>query len=75
MIFQERNEQTIEPLLLTGPQAARLLNVSPRTVFTLTKTRQLVAVKIGRSVRYDPADIRAWIASAKNNSQNSQNPS
>ena len=64
-MFQTRTEQTVEPLLLTGKQAARLLSISERSLFTLNKAGQLPAVHIGRSVRYDPADIRVWIDAAK----------
>ena len=64
-MFQTKTEQTIELLLLTGKQAARLLNISERSLFTLNKAGQLPAVHIGRSVRYDPGDIRGWIAAAK----------
>jgi len=46
-------------------EAARLLGVSPRTVFTLRKQGHLKAVKIGASVRYDVRDIRAFINAAK----------
>ncbi len=66
-MFQTRAEQTIEPILLTVRQAAKLLNLSERTLFTLTKAGKIPVVKIGdRGIRYDPADLRAWINSAKN---------
>lgn len=61
------SEQTIEPILLTVRQAAKMLNLSERTLFTLTKTGKIPVVKIGeRGIRYDPADLWAWIKSAKN---------
>jgi excisionase family DNA binding protein len=65
-MFQERTEQTIEPMLLTVRQAAKVLTLSERTLFTLTKSGAIPAVRFGRAVRYDPADLRAWIESAKN---------
>jgi excisionase family DNA binding protein len=64
-VFQTRTEQTIEPLLLTVRQAAKVLSISERTLFTLTQDGQIPAVRFGRSVRYDPVDLRAWINSAK----------
>jgi len=49
-------------LLLTAPEAARALAVSPRTLWTLTQTGEIPAVRIGpRSVRYAVADLEAAI--------------
>jgi len=53
-------------MLWTARQTAEVLNVSERTVFTLTKAGKLPVVKIGeRGIRYDPRDVRAWIEAAK----------
>jgi excisionase family DNA binding protein len=60
-MFQRRIEKTIEPMLLTARQAARALSISERTLWSLTKSGQIPAVRIGRAVRYDPADLRRWI--------------
>lgn len=66
-MFERRNEHTIEPLLLTARQAAKVLSISERTLWGLTKSGDIPAVRFGgRNVRYDPADLRAWIDSAKN---------
>ncbi len=60
------NERTLEPMLLTTSQAAKVLTVSARTLYSLTKSGQIPAVKLGvRGLRYDPADLRAWIQRAK----------
>ncbi len=56
---------TLPPLLVSEREAARLLGVSARTVFTLRHQDKLKAVKIGASVRYDIADIREFIDAAK----------
>ena len=55
----------IEPLLLTPREAAKALSVCERTLFGLTKEGELPTVRIGRAVRYDLADLRAWIEKAK----------
>ena len=68
-MFQTRTEQTVEPMLLTVRQAAKVLSVSERTLFTLTQDGQIRAVRFGRSVRYDPADLRRWIESAKDSAK------
>ena len=51
--------------LLTYKQAGELLGVTERTVFTLVKEGHLAAVRFGRSVRIDPADLRAYIDRCK----------
>ena len=52
-------------LLLTVPEAAKALAISPRTLWSLTQSGAIPCVRIGRSVRYDPADLKAWIESRK----------
>jgi len=51
--------------LLTYKQAGELLGVTERTVWTLVADGELPAVRFGRSVRIDPADLRAYIDSRK----------
>ncbi len=50
------------PLLYSPSQCARALNISPRTLWSLTAAGEIPALKIGRLVRYDPEDLRAFIA-------------
>lgn len=47
--------------LLNTKEAAALLGVSARTVFSITKAGELAAVRIRGAVRYRPADLRAFI--------------
>ncbi len=54
----------VEGLLLEG-DAAAVLRCSKRTLYRLVRAGQLPVVKIGRSSRYDPADLRALIERAK----------
>lgn len=54
--------------LLTLREAAALLSVSERTVWQLGADGQIPQVRIGRAVRYDPADLRRWIEKQKRNS-------
>jgi len=56
---------TSEPLLVTPREAAVLLRLSDRTLWTLTRAGEIPAIRIGRSVRYDPHDLAKWIASKK----------
>jgi len=61
-MFQQRNEQALEPWLLTARQAAKVLSISERTLWGLTKSGDIPAVRFGgRNVRYSPDDLREWI--------------
>lgn len=59
--YPVRNIAPIDPMLIRAPEAAKLLNLSERTVWTLTKERKVPFVRIGRSIRYSPEALRAWI--------------
>ncbi len=49
-------------MLLTPRQAAKTLNVSEGTLYALTKAGEIPVLRFGkRNVRYDVADLRAWI--------------
>jgi excisionase family DNA binding protein len=54
-----------EPKLLTARDAAKALAVCEKTLWTLTNQGELPVVRIGRSVRYDPRDLSAWITRNK----------
>lgn len=51
----------IERILVDEREAARLLSISPRTMFTLAAARKIRTVRIGRSKRYDLADLHEYI--------------
>ncbi|MAT68933.1 MAG: hypothetical protein CMJ58_05360 [Planctomycetaceae bacterium] len=53
------------PLLLTPRDAAQRLAISPRKLWALTASGDVPCVRIGRSVRYDAADLAAWIDAQK----------
>lgn len=59
--------ETQTPLtpLLTVRETADVLRVSERTLWSLTNSGELPAVRVGRSVRYDQNDLAAWIESRK----------
>jgi excisionase family DNA binding protein len=58
---------SIKPKLLTTDQAAEFLGVSAGTlaVWRCLARYRLPFVKIGRSVRYDEADLVSWMESRK----------
>lgn len=52
------------PILLSAREAARLLNVSERTLFSWRATEGLPHVRIGsRCVRYPAEGLRRWAES------------
>lgn len=67
--------QTKMRLLLTAREAADALAISMRTLYTLTKTGQLAAVRIGRGVRYAKDDLEKFIASQRTHSLESTSES
>jgi len=53
-------------LLLTPRESAAALGLCEKTLWSLTDPRGPIrCVRIGRAVRYDPADLSAWVESAK----------
>ncbi len=56
-------------LLLTPAEAAKALSISERTLWTFTRSNQIPAVHIGRSVRYCPDSLREWITQKEQHGQ------
>ncbi len=52
-------------LLMTPDEAAGALTISPRKLWAMTNCGEIPCVRIGRSVRYDPDDLRLWIEEQK----------
>ena len=50
------------PFLLTSREAANALAISERTLFSLRKAGEIVAVQIGKSVRFSETELRRFIA-------------
>src|SRR5262249_10548236 len=48
------------PILVDPREAARLLSISPRKLWQLTKDGEIPSLKIGKSVRYRVADLDSW---------------
>jgi excisionase family DNA binding protein len=49
------------PALIDTKAAAQFLGIGKRTVQVLVTDRKLACIKIGRAVRFDPADLRAFV--------------
>ncbi len=52
-------------LLVTPREAAKALSICEKTLWTLTKRGEIPAVRFGRAVRYDVADLQAFINGRK----------
>lgn len=50
------------PLLVDSRAACALLSMGERRLWQLTNCNAIPHRKIGRSVRYSPAELEAWIA-------------
>lgn len=60
-VYRDREEDLVEPLLITAKKAAKLLCISVRYLYTLTQERQISVVPVGRKRLYRLADIHRFI--------------
>jgi excisionase family DNA binding protein len=54
--------QTTPPLLLTIPDAARVLAIGRSTLYELIGSGQLATIHIGRSVRISVEELQAFVS-------------
>ena len=47
--------------LLRAREAARILKISPKTVYELALKGEIPCVRFGRSVRFRPSALAQWI--------------
>ncbi len=57
--------ETIKPRLVGIQAAAKYLGICPRKLWQLSKQKRIQTVRIDRAVRYDIADLDAFIAEMK----------
>jgi predicted DNA-binding transcriptional regulator AlpA len=50
------------PLLIDAKAARAMLSIGERRLWLLTNCNAIPSRRIGRSVRYAPTELRAWIA-------------
>lgn len=60
-----KGKASIMKKLLTVNELADLLSVQQLTIRRMVKRGQLTAIRIGRAVRFDPADVDAFLASVR----------
>ena len=55
----------LAPLLISTAAAAKLLSISPRTMWAIQKSGEIPVVRLGRLVRFDVEDLKTLIAERK----------
>lgn len=60
MMYRKNNTEVIAAILIDAREAARRLAISPRTLWQLTKDRDVPSVRIGKCVRYRVVDLEDW---------------
>jgi len=65
---------SVDVVLVKPKEAARRLAISERHLWDITNESKggLPCVRIGRSVRYDPADLAKWVEQCKGTVQKNQ---
>ena len=63
-----------EKVLLTSPEAASLLSISERTLWTLTEGGHIPCVRIGNLKRYRRAALHAWAETEEENPSDALRP-
>ena len=61
----ERNPAELLQPLMTYREVGEVLGVTDRTVWELVRRGELKNVRVGRSVRVDPTDLRNYIEASK----------
>jgi hypothetical protein len=57
----DTNAGNVAPLLINAKAACSLLSMGKRKLWTLSNCRAIPSFKIGKSRRYCPDELRAWI--------------
>jgi excisionase family DNA binding protein len=56
-------------LLITPREAAFALSISTRKLWSLTNAGHIPSVRLGRAIRYSPADLENWIREQRGKSR------
>ena len=64
--MRSESHHGIQTLSVRARDAARMLGLSPRTLWALTKANQVPHVRVGRSVLYPVEQLKKWLAEMAN---------
>ena len=59
----EAQEKQVEPLAVNSRDAARMLGISERTLYKLTKDEKIICRKLGWRSLYPVASLKAFLGS------------
>jgi excisionase family DNA binding protein len=62
-VFRDQDDDQTEPLLITAKQAAKMLCISQRYLYTLSKSGRIPVVAFGRRRLYRVADVERFVSS------------
>ena len=60
-----RPERSVVAGLMSARDAAKVLGICDKSLWNATKRGDIPAVRLGRSVRYDPRDLTRWVETSK----------
>lgn len=58
---RKQSQTTVEPLFLTIPQVAAMLNLGHSKVYDLIRNEGLPTTKFGTAVRVPAEELKAWL--------------
>jgi excisionase family DNA binding protein len=65
--MQETKQDTVQPLLLTISEAAKMLSLGRTKVYELIATEGLPVIRFGRAVRVSLTSLQQWLAQRERN--------
>ncbi len=71
--MKTENVQSIPAMALRPREAAKALGISPRKLWQLTHDGHIPSVKVGRTVLYPTAELRAWLSQQAEAAKGGQN--
>jgi len=69
---EQRNELSSQPLLLTIPQVATKLGLSPAMIYNLINREGLPVIHLGRAVRVSTTSLQKWVEEREESARLSQ---
>lgn len=68
-----REDEPLEPLL-TITQVAEILGVTTRTIYRMLSDNELRSNRVGHRTRFEPSEIRRYIAASRVDSTHIERP-
>ena len=65
--MEETTHNTVQPLLLTISEAAKILSLGRTKVYELIANEGLPVVRFGRAIRVSPTSLQQWLQRREQN--------